>query len=98
MFKYRNYFFVFIKKIRIEIYTSVTCPHCPSARKLMEELNKEIDDLETEEFIVNTPEGNERAKQMNVKSVPMIFLQGIGKKDVFVFTGTPSKNRILEAV
>ena len=87
-----------MKKTKVEFFMSMTCPHCPSARNLVEEVANERDDIEVEEFIVNTPEGNNRAREMDVKSVPMIFLQGIGKKDVFVFTGTPSKERFLEAI
>ncbi len=87
-----------MKKTKVELFISLTCPHCPSARKLVNEVISERDDLDVEEFIVNTPEGNNRAKELDIKSVPMIFLQGMGKKDVFVFTGTPSKGRFLEAV
>jgi len=34
-----------MEKSKIEVFTSPTCPHCPSAVKLAKELEQERDDV-----------------------------------------------------
>ena len=73
------------KRVKIEIYTSPTCPYCPAAIRM---LQKAIDiygkDLEVTKIDITTPEGGELAAYYEVQATPTIVMNGIVK-----FRGDP---------
>ena len=62
-------------KSKIEIFSSLTCPHCPGAIKLVEEVNKERNDIEVIKHIISDSEGMQRAKELEISSVPTIIIK-----------------------
>lgn len=82
---------------KIEVFTSPTCPYCPSAVKLAKEVEKERDEVKVIEQSTATKEGNRRAKLLNVMSVPTVFVKG-PEFDRIGFRGTPPKDKLLEAI
>ena len=84
------------EKSVLELFTSSTCPHCPRARRMVKELLGERDDFVAYENDTTSPEGKIKAQQFRVRFVPSLFIQGPGSKEILAFTGTPSKEKLLE--
>ena len=81
-------------KAKIEIFTSPTCPHCPKAVKKAEELAKERDDIKILEISTATKNGQKKARELNVRSVPTLFITGPGYEDRIGHVGVPSRNAL----
>jgi len=73
------------QQVKIEIYTSPTCPYCPAAIRM---LQKAIDVygkiLEVTKIDITTPEGGELAAYYEVQATPTIVMNGIVR-----FRGAP---------
>ena len=69
-----------INKVKIEIYTSPTCPYCPAAIRM---LQKAIDiygkEIEVTKIDITTPNGEELATYYEIKATPTIVMNGIVK-------------------
>ena len=79
--------------VKIEVYFSPVCPHCPGAKKLVAEGSSRYgDDVEVEEINTYTPEGIKRGMANGVMSVPTVFVDGEQK-----FVGFPFKEEDLVA-
>ena len=83
---------------KIEVFTSPTCPHCPSAVNLARQIEKERDDVKMVISSMATNQGSRRAKMLNVMSVPTLFVTGPGTEERIGFRGLPPKTRLLDAV
>ncbi|ADP77480.1 redox-active disulfide protein 1 [Methanothermus fervidus DSM 2088] len=78
--------------VKIEIFTSPTCPHCPSAIALAEEIKEEYGNkVEIEE--IDVMENREKAIEYGLLAVPTIAINGEVK-----FVGTPSKEEFKRAI
>lgn len=62
-------------KATVEIFSSITCPHCHGAIKIVEEVKKERNDIEIIKHIINEEEGFERAKLFEITSVPTLIIK-----------------------
>lgn len=80
--------------LKIEIFTSPTCPYCPSAVKLAKELLKERNDFKIVESSTGTEYGRKRAQSFDVRSVPTLFITGPATNDRIGYVGVPSKNSL----
>ncbi|MEM3373916.1 MAG: thioredoxin family protein [Candidatus Woesearchaeota archaeon] len=78
--------------LKVEIFTSPTCPYCPHAVKLAKELLKERNDFKIVETSTGTYEGRKRAENFDVRSVPTLFITGPGTQERIGYVGVPSKN------
>jgi len=79
--------------VKIEVYFSPVCPHCPGAKKLVAEVASRYGDIvEVEEVNTYTPEGIKRGMANRVMSVPAVFVEGEQK-----FVGFPFKEEDLVA-
>ena len=66
-----------IKLVKIEVYFSPVCPHCPGTKKLVAEVASRYgDSVEVEEVNTYTPEGIKRGMANEVMSVPAVFVEG----------------------
>ena len=71
--------------VKIEVYFSPVCPHCPGAKKLVAEVASRYGDrVEVEEIDTFTAEGVERGMAKGVMAVPTVFVDGEKK-----FVGFP---------
>jgi small redox-active disulfide protein 1 len=78
--------------IKVEVFTSPSCPYCPMAVELVEEVKKEMpDELEVEK--IDIMKDREKAVEYNLMAVPAIALNGVVK-----FVGAPSKEELVEAL
>jgi len=81
------------KMVKIDVYFSPVCPHCPGAKKLVAEVASRYgDSVEVEEVNTYTPEGIKRGMANEVMSVPTVFVDGEKK-----FVGFPFKEEDLVA-
>jgi len=80
--------------VKVEVYTSPTCPYCPYATKLIHEVAPSFgDSLTVEEIDTWSPEGEKRAMNYNLMAVPTIVINGKVK-----FVGVPKKEDLEKAI
>ena len=63
-------------KAKIYLFTSQTCPHCPSAKENLNKLLEQRDDIEGEYMDVHSSKGQELGREFGLKSVPTYVFQG----------------------
>ena len=74
--------------VRVELFCSPVCPHCPSARKLVSAVVERYPHVEFVEVNTFTDEGIERGMSMRVMAVPTVALDYENK-----LVGYPSMRR-----
>ena len=63
--------------VKIEVYFSPVCPHCPGAKKLVADVAARYGGkVEVEEVDTYTAEGIKRGMANEVMSVPTVFIDG----------------------
>ena len=78
--------------VKIEVFTSPSCPYCPMATELVDEVKKEMeDDLEVEK--IDIMQDREKAIEYGLMAVPAIALNGVVR-----FVGAPSKAELIDAI
>lgn len=78
--------------VKIEVFTSPSCPYCPMAVELVEEVKKEMPhDVEYEK--IDIMQDREKAVKYNLMAVPAIAIEGVVK-----FVGAPTKEELVSAV
>jgi len=85
-------------KSKIEVFTSPTCPYCPSAVKVANEVAKERADVIVEELDTYSDEGSRKALQFQVMTVPTVFVNGPMHNEILAISGVPSKEKLNELV
>ncbi|MGM5484830.1 MAG: thioredoxin family protein [Nanobdellota archaeon] len=85
-------------KAKVEVFTSPTCPHCPSAVKVAKEITAGREDAETEEMSVATNEGRSKAQKYGIMSTPTLIINGPEHPEPIGMTGTPSRNGLSKAI
>ncbi|UCD45373.1 MAG: thioredoxin family protein [Candidatus Bathyarchaeota archaeon] len=79
--------------VKIEVYFSPICPHCPGAKSLITKVASKFDGkVKVEEINTFTEEGMKRGMANNVMAVPTVFIDGEQK-----FVGYPFSEEDLEA-
>ncbi len=72
--------------VKIEVYFSPVCPHCPGAKKLVTEVASRYGGkVEVEEVNTFTAEGIKRGMANEVMSVPTVFIDGEKRFEGFPF-------------
>ena len=87
-----------MEKAKIEVYTSPTCPYCPSAVKLVNRVAKGRNDVKVSVVNTATSKGSRRAKKFGIMSVPTVLVTGPATNEIIGFRGTPSEKKLLEAI
>jgi small redox-active disulfide protein 1 len=78
--------------VKIEVFTSPSCPYCPMAVELVDEVKKEMpDDLEVEKIDIMVD--REKAIEYGLMAVPAIALNGVVR-----FVGAPGKEELVAAI
>lgn len=78
--------------VKVEVFTSPSCPYCPMAVQLVEEVKNEMtDDLEVEKIDIMVDQ--EKAREYGLMAVPAIALNGVVR-----FVGAPGKEELVEAI
>jgi small redox-active disulfide protein 1 len=80
--------------VEIEVYTSPTCPYCPHAIKLLNDVAPSFDqNVVVEEVNSWSEEGQTRALKYGIMAVPTIVINGKIK-----FVGLPKKDELARAI
>ncbi|EHR77401.1 glutaredoxin [Thermococcus litoralis DSM 5473] len=61
-------------KVIIEVITSPTCPYCPIAWAMAQEIARKYDGVIAKEVSVATPEGQRKAMEHNIMGTPTILI------------------------
>ncbi|WP_421077607.1 MJ0307 family thioredoxin [Methanothermococcus sp. Ax23] len=73
--------------VKIEVFTSPMCPHCPAAKRVVEEVASGMEGVEIEH--VDVMKEPERAANYGIMAVPTIVIDGEVK-----FVGAPTKEAL----
>ncbi len=84
----------FYGRVKIEVFTSPTCPHCPRAKSALDQFSKSNSFVKVVETSTGTNKGRKRAELFGVRSVPTLFITGPGTKDRIGFIGVPSQSQL----
>jgi thioredoxin 1 len=63
-------------ELLIELFTSPTCPHCPGAKKVAENVVRQIHGALLIERDVSIPENAEVAARYGIQGVPTLVING----------------------
>ncbi|MFB6208017.1 MAG: thioredoxin family protein [Candidatus Nanohaloarchaea archaeon] len=83
-----------MKDVKVEVFYSETCPHCPAQK----ELAKEYESDEVKVTMTNVARKNIRAKKHGVKSVPTTIISGPGLEQKSGFRGVMSEDKLETAI
>lgn len=75
--------------LKVEVFTSPSCPYCPMAEQIVEEAKKELGS-EMEVEIVNIMTDRQRAVDYGIMAVPAIAINGVVE-----FVGAPTKEELM---
>ena len=86
-------------RVKVEVFTSPTCPHCPSAVRLARSVEEKIPDIvKVVETSSGTHFGYQRMKKFNIMATPTIIISGPAISEKIGFRGTPSREKFLKAI
>jgi small redox-active disulfide protein 1 len=80
--------------VKIEVFTSPTCPHCPAAKKIAQKVASNREDVKVVETSTYTKDGQHRAREFDVRSVPTLFVTSQDNPDRIAFVGVPGENQL----
>lgn len=78
---------------KIEVFSTDSCPHCPGAIRLAEDVKQELGDIDLEIVKIDNEENRQRAIEYGIMAVPTIVIN-----NQVEFTGTPSKEDLLAKI
>ena len=76
-----------MKKATVLLFTSMTCPHCPPAKTVLEQFSQQRDDVDTHNLPTHSAEGQKLAQKFGIMSVPTFVVYGDGTEEVFACVG-----------
>jgi thioredoxin 1 len=78
--------------VKVEVFTSPSCPYCPMAVEVVNEVEKDMPGaLEVEK--IDIMEDREKAVEYGLMAVPAIALNGVVR-----FVGAPAKEELVKAI
>lgn len=75
--------------LKVEVFTSPSCPYCPMAEQVVEEAKREIEE-EMNVEVVNIMTDRQRAVDYGIMAVPAIAINGVVE-----FVGAPNKDELI---
>jgi small redox-active disulfide protein 1 len=78
--------------VKVQVLYTQRCPHCPAAKELFRDLQKEYK-FDYEEIDAMSKEGQELAIKHRIMGVPSVVIDG-----KLVFVGMPSREAAIEAI
>jgi len=76
------------------LFTSMTCPNCPPAKTIFEEMKKERTDIDLHSLGTHEPQGQRLARKFGIQSVPTFIFYGPGHEKPMGLVGVQSKNTL----
>lgn len=81
-------------RVKIEVFTSPTCPHCPHAKRAVMKYAEGKSDIKVVETSTFTKEGQKRAREFEVRTVPTVFVTAQNNPDRIAFAGVPGERQL----
>lgn len=81
-------------KANVLLFTSPTCPHCPSAKAIAEKVAKSRDDVRLRLIVSGQPGAERLFKHYDVMSVPTFIIRGPGYPHNIGLRGTQSEGTL----
>lgn len=76
--------------VKVEVFSTDSCPHCPAAMHAALEAEKELEGIEVEIVKIVDAETQQRAMDYQIMAVPTIVINGNVE-----FVGAPSKEQLV---
>lgn len=67
-----------MEKSKVRVFTTVTCPHCPGAKRMVKEVVKKRNDAVVLEHSNATAAGMKIMNQYGIQTVPTVMVSGPG--------------------
>lgn len=78
--------------VKLEVYTSQTCPHCPAAKEVAQKVKDALgDDLDYQPLDVS--ENMDKVREYGIMSVPTLIIDG-----EIAFIGAPSEEELMQKI
>jgi thioredoxin len=78
--------------VKIEVFTSPSCPYCPMAIEVVDQVKKEMGDkIDVEK--INIMDDRQKAIEYGLMAVPAVAINGLVK-----FIGAPEKEELVRAI
>jgi len=78
--------------VKVEVFTSPTCPYCPMAIEVVESAKRNLgDSIEVEK--IDIMQDREKAIEYGLMAVPAVAINGVIK-----FVGAPSLEELMDAL
>jgi len=78
--------------VKVEVFTSPSCPYCPMAVDVVDAVKKEMqDDIEVEK--IDIMQNREKAVEYGLMAVPAVAINGVIK-----FVGAPQREELEKAI
>jgi small redox-active disulfide protein 1 len=84
--------------VKVEVFFSPVCPHCPQARKLVSKVAPDYPEVDFEEVNTYTDAGIKRGMSMKVMAVPTVAIDDEIKLVGWPFTESDLTKHIEEAM
>jgi thiol-disulfide isomerase/thioredoxin len=82
--------------VEVVLVKTKSCPYCPSASKLWQDLQKELK-FSYKEVDAMSPEGQQLVAKYSIMAVPTTIINRDGKSEV-AFVGVPSKSQAIAKI
>ena len=83
--------------IKVEVFSTSTCPHCPAAIDAAEKAKDKLGDaIDVESVKIddpNNPDNRQRAMDYQIMAVPTVVIDG-----EVTFVGTPTEEDLIKAL
>ena len=80
--------------IKVEVFVSDTCPHCPGAVEVANEAKEVLGDkMDVEILNISDSDNRQRALDYQIMAVPSIAVN-----NVVEFVGAPTKEQLIEKI
>ena len=80
--------------IKVEVFVSDTCPHCPGAVVVANEAKEVLgDNMDVEILNISDSDNRQRALDYQIMAVPSIAVN-----NVVEFVGAPTKEQLIEKI
>lgn len=85
-----------MKRVKLEIFYSKTCPNCPAQKQLAEKLAEEEDDVKAK--MTNVSRNQQRAQNHGVRAVPTTIISGPGVEEKMGLRGVTREEKLRQMV
>lgn len=79
--------------VKIELFVSNSCPHCPAAKEVVQEVCSKFKGVIVEEVDTSKPDGVARATKYQIYAVPTVVIN-----EKITIVGVPNKDELANKI